>query len=105
MEHNNNQHEDQPHREKRKLGAPFGNQNARKHKLYAKALSREQRNALRAARRAANLPDVINVSRIKLAAALADPHADLERLLRATRMLMRLLHIEARLRLGLWGEG
>ena len=98
MEHNTNQPEDQPQQQKRKLGAPYGNQNARKRKLYAKALSREQRNALRAARRADNVPDVINVSRIKLAAQLTDPHADVERLLRATRILWRLLRIEAQLR-------
>ena len=83
-------------RPRRKRGGQPGNQNARVKRLYTKALTSEQRNALRAARRAGNLSDAVNVSRIRLAALLTDPHADLDWVLRANRLLMRVLRFEYR---------
>ena len=86
-------------------GGQPGNQNARKRRIYDKALTPEQRSALRAARRAGRLPDEINVTRIRLAALLTEPHADFDHVLRSARQLMHLLQIEGRLRAigGRWG--
>lgn len=97
MEHNStppNQHEDHPQRANRKPGGQPGNRNARKRGLRARTLTPEQRNALRAARRAQKLPDVINVLRIRLAAQLTNPHADLDQVIRVNRLLMRVLRFE-----------
>ena len=88
---------------KRKRGGQPGNQNGRKKRLYTKALTPEQRNALRAARRAGNLLERVNVLRIRLAAMLTDPHADLDRVLRANRLLMRVLRFEYLNRGDRWG--
>ncbi len=91
-------HDDNPRRKKRKPGGQPGNQNGRKRGLFDRTLTPEQRNALKAARRARKLPDVVNVVRIKLVALLSDPHADLDRLIRLNRMLTRMLRIESRKR-------
>ncbi len=102
-----NQHGDDAHNPaispKRKRGGQPGNQNGRKKRLYTRALTPEQRNALRAARRAGNLSERVNVLRIRLAAMLTDPHADLDRVLRANRLLMRVLRFEYRNRGDRWG--
>ena len=101
MESNNaspNQPDGNAQRVKRRPGGKPGNQNARKRQIYDKALTPEQRSALRAARRAGRLPDEINVTRIRLAALLTDPHADFVQVLRAARQLLHLLQIEGRLR-------
>ena len=101
MNNNNaapNHRDGNPRREKRKPGGQPGNQNGRKRSLLDRTLTPEQRNALKAARRSRKLPDVANVARFKLAALLADPHADLDRLIRVNRLLMRMLWIESRKR-------
>ena len=101
MEHNNTPHNPpggQLRRAKRKPGGQPGNQNARKRGLLARTLTPEQRNVLKAARRARNLPDVFNVVRIKLAASLSDPHADLEQVIRVNRLLLRALRRERQAR-------
>lgn len=97
MEHNNaphNQPDGHRRRAKRKPGGQPGNRNARKRGLFARTLTPEQRNALRAARRAQRLPDVINVLRIRLAAQLTNPHANLDQVIRVNRLLMRVLRFE-----------
>ncbi|MCY4624289.1 MAG: hypothetical protein OXC99_04705 [Chloroflexi bacterium] len=101
MNNNNaapNHHDGDRRRKKRKPGGQPGNQNGRKRSLLDRTLTPEQRNALKAARRARKVPDVVNVVRIKLVALLSDPHADLDRLIRLNRMLMRMLRIESRKR-------
>ena len=85
-------------REKRKRGGQPGNQNARKRRLFTAALTLEQRKALRAARRAGNLSEVVNLTRIRIAALLTYPHADLDHVVRANRLLTRMLRSEYRMR-------
>ena len=84
---------------RRKLGGQPGNQNARKRGLYDRALTPEQLNALRSVRRATDLTVEISALRIRVAAILTDPHAELDLQLRATRVLTQLLSAERKSRL------
>ena len=84
---------------RRKPGAQPGNQNARKRSFYDKALTREQRNLLRAVRRDGSLTREIALMRVKVAAILVDPRSDPDLVLRATRMLLGLLNVDRRRRL------
>ena len=81
---------------RRKPGAQPGNQNARKRGLYDKALTREQRNLLRAVRRDGSLTREIALLRVKVAALLTDPDADPDLVLRAARMLVSMLNLDRR---------
>ena len=79
---------------KRKPGAQPGNRNARKRGIVDRPLTPEQRNALRALQRDGLLSDEFNSLRVRTAAVLSDPRAEPEVLLRAVRLLARMLRIE-----------
>ena len=83
---------------RRKRGGQPGNQNSRKRGVFDIPLSPQQRYARTAARRDGNLNPRTDRMRIKLAGLLADPHADPAILLRAAKMLSRMLSIEIQAR-------
>ena len=87
-------------RQKKRVGAPAENQNARKHGLYARALTPEQQELLPEARSADYLTDEIAVLRIKIDALLADPATDPDLIIRAMGMLSRMVRIDTRVRIG-----
>lgn len=87
-------------RRKKRVGAPAENRNARKHGLYARALTSEQQELLPEARSADNLTEEVAILRIKLDALLADPATDPNLILRAMGMLSRMVRIENRVRFG-----
>ena len=87
-------------RGKRRRGAPLGNQNARTHGLYAKALTREQLELLPLARKAYCLYEEVAVWRLKVLDILADRKADPEFQLRAMRVLVQLARTDDRMRFG-----
>ena len=79
---------------RRKPGAQPGNRNARKHGIVDRPLTPQQRIALRTVQRAGSLSDELSSLRIRTAAVLTDPRAEPEVLLRAARLLARMLRIE-----------
>lgn len=81
---------------RRKPGGLPGNQNARKRGVHRKALTREQRNLLRAARRAGGQSHEVALLRFKVSTILADPHADMDLVLRAMRILIRMINTDRR---------
>ena len=83
---------------RRRRGGQPGNQNSRKRGVFDIPLSPQQRYARTAARRDGNLNPRTDRMRIKLAGLLADPHADPAILLRAAKMLSRMLSIEIQAR-------
>lgn len=85
-------------RQKKRRGAPLGNQNARKHGFYSRILSPVQ---------AAHKPEVLSTEgltleiaalRLKIAEVIAYPKANPQLVLRAMGMLSRLLEIEAKIK-------
>lgn len=77
-----------PHR-----GAPFGNQNARKHGFYSRALSKQQRQALRRAAAIKGINEEIALLQSKLYTALTSETPDgrfIKQLIVTMANLMRL---------------
>jgi hypothetical protein len=86
-----------PQPKKRKGGAQPGNQNARTHGFYSKALTPEQREALRSAAGLDGLDQEIAILRMKIASILVhDPH-NYNVLILALTSLARLLQTKHQL--------
>jgi hypothetical protein len=74
-------------------GAPFGNQNARKHGYYSKALSDSEQRDFRPASRVSGIDDEIALLRVRIKSLVQnDPH-NLKLMMRLMNSLGRLLKI------------
>ena len=83
-----------------KGGAPIGNQNARKHGLYAKRLTPEQREALPDFMGAYALVEEVALMRVKLDEFLQDPELKPEVFLKVMLALASVVRINDRIRYG-----
>ena len=84
-------------RPKKKRGAPFGNQNARKHGLYSKYLNPERIKKLRQVAKIDDLAHEIIIVRLRLDALLSDPNASTDEIYKAISMLAKLVNVQHRL--------
>lgn len=85
---------------RKKSGGQPGNQNARKHGLYAKALTPEQLDAFPDACKEKFLDKEIAVLRLEIEALMADPDPGMKLVLRALGTLGRLVRDDDRIRYG-----
>lgn len=81
---------------KKKRGAPFGNQNARKHGLYSKYLSPERIKKLRQVAKIDDLAHEIIIIRLLLDTLLSDPNTSTDELYKAISMLTKLVNTNRR---------
>ena len=82
---------------KKKRGAPFGNQNARKHGLYSKYLNPERIKKLKQVAKIDDLAHEIIIVRLRLDALLSDPNASTDEIYKAISMLAKLVNVQRRL--------
>ena len=87
---------DEKKRPKKKRGAPFGNQNARKHGFYSRCLPPEQAKLLEEAGGLRDLRPEIALLRVKLNDLLEDPDTAPELILKTVNALTRLLSVQRR---------
>lgn len=81
---------------KKKRGAPFGNQNARKHGLYSKYLSPERIKKLRQVAKIDDLGHEIIIVRLFLDSLLSNPNTSTDELYKAISMLTKLVNTNRR---------
>ena len=81
---------------RRKRGAPFGNQNARKHGLYSKFLTPERIEKLDEAVEISDLSKEIGIVRLKLDSLLSDPNASTNEVLKTISILSKLIATQHR---------
>ena len=81
---------------RRKRGAPFGNQNARKHGLYSKFLTPERIEKLDEAVEIKDLSREIGIVRLKLDSLLSDPNASTNEVLKTISILSKLIATQRR---------
>ena len=81
---------------RRKRGAPFGNQNARKHGLYSKFLTPERIEKLDEAVEIKDLSKEIGIVRLKLDSLLSDPNASTNEVLKTISILNKLIDTQRR---------
>lgn len=84
-------------RKKRPRGAPKGNQNARKHGFYSKALTEAERLELQNARGIDGIDEEIALLRVKIQALIALDPDNIVLLLEAANTLARLARTQYRL--------
>jgi len=77
--------------EKRKIGAPKGNQNARKHGFYSKVLDEAERLDFELATGVEGIDDEIALLRVKIKSLLAHDPENIRLIMQATNTLVRLL--------------
>jgi len=77
--------------QKRKRGAPKGNQNARKHGFYSKVLDEAEQLELQAAREIEGIDDEIALLRVKIHSLLEKDPDNIKLIMDATNTLARLL--------------
>lgn len=82
---------------KRKLGAPKGNQNARKHGFYSQVLDEAQRLDLATAVEITGIDFEIAVLRVKIKAILENDPENIKLIMDATNTLARLLRTQYKL--------
>jgi hypothetical protein len=87
-----------PLSDKGKRGAPLGNQNARKHGLYAKKLSKREQAVYEAAADMEGLDQEIALVRTKIESIIKSGPASMPALMLAVSMLVKLLKAKAMLR-------
>ena len=83
-------------RPRKKRGAPFGNQNARKHGLYSKYLSPERVKKLEQVAKIDDLAHEIIIVRLILDTLLSDPNTSTDELYKAISMLTKLVNTNRR---------
>ena len=76
---------------KRRRGAPYGNQNARKHGFYSSVLTEAERRNLRQAADVKGISEEIDVLRVKLKSILARDPYNVKLISQAATSLSRLL--------------
>ena len=81
---------------RRKRGAPFGNQNARKHGLYSKFLTPDRIEKLDEAVEINDLSKEIGIVRLKLDSLLSDPNASTNEVLKTISILSKLIATQRR---------
>ena len=81
---------------KKKRGAPFGNQNARKHGLYSKFLTPERAKMLDQASKIDDLSHEITILRIKFDNLIADPSASTNEISKLATILIKLIDTQKR---------
>ncbi len=81
----------------RKRGAPLGNQNARKHGFYSKALSPEEQEVHQEAIDLKDLKSEIALLRVKVVRMVSNPDTPEELILQAIRTLTRLVDLQYKL--------
>ncbi len=77
--------------EKRKGGAPRGNQNARKHGFYARVLSEAERQDFEQATAVEGIDDEIALLRVRIKSVVANDPDNIKLIMQATGILARLL--------------
>ncbi len=85
---------------RRRRGGQPGNQNARKHGIYAKSLTPEERALLQEARETFGLSEEVAVVRVLIATFLADPGTKPDLFFRAMNSLTAMVRLEMKLRTG-----
>ena len=80
----------------RHRGGQPGNQNARKHGFYSKAILPEQQALLEEAAELKTLNSELALMRVKLASIVADPNASPELFVRVVRAIARMTEIQER---------
>lgn len=78
-------------------GAPYGNQNARKHGFYSATLSETERDALQTAAEMRGIDEEIAVLRVKIQSLIRSNHGNVRLVIEATSALARLLKIRDKL--------
>ena len=81
---------------RKKRGAPYGNQNARKHGLYSKFLTPEKAEKFEQASGVLNLRREIAVVRLRLDDLLDDPQASSDDILKTLSVLNKLITTQQR---------
>ena len=81
---------------RKKRGAPFGNQNARKHGLYSKFLTPERIEKLDRTGDIKDLSQEISIVRLKLDSLLSDPDASTNEVLKTVSILSKLIATQRR---------
>ena len=76
-----------------KGGAPYGNQNARKHGFYSANLNETERAALEVAAEMRGIDDEIAILRVKIQSLVRSDHGNIRLAIQATSTLARLLKI------------
>ena len=87
---------DEDKKPKGKVGAPLGNQNARKHGLYSKLIPPNDPDKYHRAVQTDDLSNEIAFLRLKLDSLFNDPDADLDQTLKVITILGRLVNIQRR---------
>ena len=77
--------------EKRKRGAPRGNQNARKHGFYSRVLSEAEQEDLERATAVEGIDDEIALLRVRIKSLVASDPDNIKLIMQATGTLARLL--------------
>lgn len=77
--------------EKRKRGAPRGNQNARKHGFYSRVLSEAERQDLEQATAVEGIDEEIALLRVKIKSVVAADPENIRLIMQAVTILARLL--------------
>jgi len=77
--------------EKRKRGAPRGNQNARKHGFYSRVLSEAERQDLEQATAVEGIDEEIALLRVKIKSVVAADPGNIRLIMQAVTILARLL--------------
>jgi hypothetical protein len=80
-----------PEKEKKKRGAPQGNQNARKHGFYSRALNKAEQLDFELATGVEGLDDEIALLRIRIRALLENEPENIRYIVQATNALVRLV--------------
>ncbi len=86
-----------PTREKRKRGAPKGNQNARKHGFYSKVLDEAEQLDFELATGVDGIDDEIALLRVKIKSALEKDPENINLIMRATNTLAGLVKTRYRI--------
>ena len=81
---------------KRKRGAPFGNQNARKHGLYSKHLPPELLQRFNGVPLIMDFAPEIAAARVRLSALLNDPEVPTDHIIKTVKVLTKLMSIQRR---------
>ena len=81
---------------RKKRGAPYGNQNARKHGLYSKFLTQERIEKLNQTGDIKDLSQEIDIVRLKLDSLLSDPQASTNEVLKTVSILSKLIATQRR---------
>jgi hypothetical protein len=81
-------------KERRPVGAPRGNQNARKHGFYAKVLTEAEQLDLEVASGIEGIDDEIDLLRVKIKSCLMEDPDNIAVILEATGALARLIKVK-----------